>query len=142
MHGGWQDSRVGTRSFNLVFRIKRSDAPGSALVLLCSQRFEHAMAVEHYNRWLPPDQEFPPTSGSYLVLIREDATSEYFPDFQVVYYDKYWQQFRTEVYQPDDGTMEPRDITNVVIAWYHLPSRLKSDSTSQRPQHWPGSRPE
>lgn len=87
------------------------------------------MLLEDYSRWLA-GEEFPPGSGAYLVLIREDATSEYFPDFQVVYYDQFSQRFQTEVYQPDDGTMEPSDITSVVIAWYHLPSRLGSDSTT------------
>jgi hypothetical protein len=88
------------------------------------------MASEHYNLGLQQGEELPPASGSYLVLIRDDATSEYFPDFQVVYYDQFSQRFQTEAYQPDGGTMEPRDITNVVIAWYHLPSRLKGDSTT------------
>jgi hypothetical protein len=88
------------------------------------------MAFEHYNRWLLRGEEFPPVSGSYPVLVREDATSEYFPDFQIVYYDQFSQRFQTEVYQPDAGTMEPTDITNMVIAWYQLPSRLKSYSTS------------
>jgi hypothetical protein len=104
--------------------------PATRVRAITGANVEDAWPLNTTTVSLSQEQEFPQVSWSYLVLIREGATSEYFPDFQVVYYDRFSQRFQTEVYQPDDGTMEPSDVTNVVIAWYHLPSRLKGDSTA------------
>jgi len=64
----------------------------------------------------------PRKSGTYLVSIQETATTEYLPDFQLVYFDHSSKRFHTEIYQPDQGTMELQDVSRLVTGWWHLPS--------------------
>jgi hypothetical protein len=68
------------------------------------------------------EEGLPPQSGTYLVSIQETATTEYFPDFQLVYFDRSSKRFHTEIYKPDEGTMEPQDVSRLVTGWWHLPS--------------------
>ena len=64
----------------------------------------------------------PSEDGEYLVAIKNSATSEYCPSVQVAYFERPFRSWTTMIYMPDDGTMEPTDITDVVIYWWHLPS--------------------
>lgn len=63
----------------------------------------------------------PTESGQYLVAISDDATCEYRAKFQVAYFDESPRSWSAEIYQPDDGTMEPTEITRDVTRWWHLP---------------------
>jgi hypothetical protein len=67
-------------------------------------------------------QGLPIDSGQYLVALREHTASEYCPLFQVADFDALSRTWRAEVYQPDEGTMEPTDLTNSVMRWWQLPS--------------------
>jgi hypothetical protein len=64
----------------------------------------------------------PTETGDYLVAISNTAMSEYCPKFQVAYFDKLHRSWRTEIYQPDEGTMEPTNLTADVTRWWHLPA--------------------
>jgi len=65
----------------------------------------------------------PKKTGFYLVAIQSKATSEHFSDFQVAHFDKTSGRFQAEEYQPNEGTMEPRDITDIRIGWWNLPPK-------------------
>jgi hypothetical protein len=65
----------------------------------------------------------PQKTGFYLVAIHGKATSEYFAEFQVAHFDKASGRFHADEYQPNEGTMEPRDITAVQVGWWDLPPK-------------------
>ena len=65
----------------------------------------------------------PQKTGFYLVAIHSKATSEHLSDYQVAHFDKASGRFQTDEYQPNEGTMEPRDITDIRVGWWNLPPK-------------------